>query len=89
MTTDGAREFLMEAKSTLPETEKRPGLIGTVRRFVERHPQIVAWVVLAIGMVGMLLYAARDVDLLPRQLAVLIISTIGLAGLCVWIIGWE
>ncbi|MBI3978122.1 MAG: hypothetical protein HY331_08050 [Chloroflexi bacterium] len=79
----------MEAKLPVPGVTKRPGLLGAVRSFAERHPQIVAWIVLAIGMVAMLLYAARDVDLLPRQLAVLVVSTVGLAGLCVWIIGWE
>jgi hypothetical protein len=40
-------------------------------------------------MVLMLLWAARDVGLLPRQLAALVVSTILLAGLCAWIIGWE
>ncbi len=61
-------------------------------RFVEfynRHPKLVAWVVLAIGMVIMLLWSAKDVGLLPTQTLALVVATIGLAGLCVWIIGWE
>jgi predicted tellurium resistance membrane protein TerC len=57
--------------------------------FYNRHPKLVAWVVLAVGMVAILLWSAKDVGLLPQQSLALVIATIGLAGLCVWIIGWE
>ncbi len=57
--------------------------------FVRNHPRLTAWIVLAIGMVAILVWSARDVGLLPGQWAALIIATIGVAGLCVWIIGWE
>jgi len=57
--------------------------------FYNRRPKLVAWVVLAIGMVAILLWSAKDVGLLPQQTLALVIATIGLAGLCVWIIGWE
>lgn len=57
--------------------------------FVQRHPRLSAWVALAIGMVAILVWSARDVGLLPGQWAALIVATIGVAGLCVWIIGWE
>jgi hypothetical protein len=60
-----------------------------VRQFLSQHPRLVAWFVLAVFMVPMLLWAARDVGLLPGQLATLVVSTILLAGLCAWIIGWE
>ena len=40
-------------------------------------------------MVIVLIIAARDVGLLWNQWLFLILATIGLAGLCVWIIGWE
>jgi hypothetical protein len=60
-----------------------------IREFVSRHPRLVSWFVLALGMVVMLLWAARDVGLLPGQMVALVIATILLAGLCVWIIGWE
>lgn len=53
------------------------------------HPRLVYWVVLAIGMVVILLFAVQGVALEPVQLLVLIVTTIILAGLCVWIIGWE
>lgn len=60
-----------------------------LRSFVNQHPRLSAWVVLAIGMVAILVWSARDVGLEPAQWAALIVATIGLAGLCVWIIGWE
>jgi hypothetical protein len=60
-----------------------------LRNFYTRHPNIVMWIVLALGMVAMLVYSAKDVGLLPTQMAALIVSTILLAGLCVWIINWE
>lgn len=63
--------------------------MSTLKQFVNRHPRLAAWLVLAIGMVAILVWSARDVGLLPRQWAALIVATIGLAGLCVWIIGWE
>jgi protein-S-isoprenylcysteine O-methyltransferase Ste14 len=60
-----------------------------LKEFASRHPQLTAWAVLAIGMVLILLWSAKDVGLLPGQWAALIIATILLAGLCVWIIGWN
>jgi hypothetical protein len=63
--------------------------MSAVKQFVLRHPRLTAWVALAIGMVAILVWSARDVGLLAHQWAALIVATIGLAGLCVWIIGWE
>jgi hypothetical protein len=60
----------------------------SIRNFVERHPQITAWIVLAIGMVIILIWSARDVGFTGGQWAALIVTTILLAGACVWIIGW-
>jgi hypothetical protein len=60
-----------------------------VREFISKHPQLTAWFALAVGMVLILIWAAKDVGLLPHQWGALIVTTIILAGLCVWIIGWE
>ncbi len=57
--------------------------------WIKGHPRLTAWVVLAIGMVIILILSARDVGLEPGQWAALIAATVGLAGLCVWIIGWD
>lgn len=63
--------------------------MDTVKKFASNHPQITSWVVLAVGMVIILVWSARDVGFTGGQWAALIITTILLAGACVWIIGWE
>ncbi len=60
-----------------------------LKSWAKLHPKLVAWLVLAIGMVIMVIWSAKDVGLLPGQMLALVVATIGLAGLCVWIIGWE
>jgi hypothetical protein len=60
-----------------------------MRNWWENHPYLVSWILLAIGMVAILLVSSRNVDLLPMQRFWLVMATIGLAGLCVWIISWE
>ncbi len=60
-----------------------------LKNWASRHPRLTAWIGLAIGMVIILLWSAKDVGLLPSQLAALVVATILLAGLCIWIIGWE
>lgn len=57
--------------------------------WIKQHPRLTAWFVLAVGMVAILIFSARNVGLEAGQWIALIIATIGLAGLCVWIIGWE
>jgi hypothetical protein len=59
-----------------------------IRNFAQKHPQITAWIALAIGMVVILIWSARDVGFTPGQWAALIVTTILLAGACVWIISW-
>jgi predicted tellurium resistance membrane protein TerC len=61
----------------------------SIREFIERHPYLTSWVVLAVGMVAILLWTSKDVELLPSQRAWLVVATILLAGACVWIISWE
>jgi hypothetical protein len=63
--------------------------VSAIIERLKAHPRLVSWVVLAIGMVIILLLAVQGVALEPLQLLVLVITTIILAGLCVWIIGWE
>jgi hypothetical protein len=62
---------------------------GRARRFADRHPLLLSWIALAIGMVAILVYTSRDVGLQPSQLFAMIVATIALAGACVWIISWE
>jgi len=63
--------------------------LNRFKAFITSHPQLTAWVVLAVGMVIILLWSAKDVGLLPGQMAALIVATVLVAGLCVWIIGWD
>lgn len=81
-------EESQEKRSTAadPDDERAS---GGLRGFASRHPQLAAWAVLAVVMVVMVIWSARDVGLLPGQFAAIILATIGLAGLCVWIIGWD
>ncbi len=58
-------------------------------RWVMRHPQLSAWVVLSAGMVALLVYEAQNVRLEPSQWIALIVATILVAGACIWIISWE
>jgi len=60
-----------------------------VRSVYQAHPLLVTWLVLTVGMVAILLWASRDTDLLAHQRLFLVFATVGLAGLCAWIIGWE
>lgn len=57
--------------------------------WIKQHPQLSAWAALALGMVAILLWEARDVGLLFGQWIALIVATVLVAGACVWIIGWE
>jgi predicted tellurium resistance membrane protein TerC len=61
----------------------------SIKDWVNRHPRLTMWAVLALGMVVILVWSAKDVGLLPGQWAALVVATILLAGLCVWIIGWD
>lgn len=57
--------------------------------WIKAHPRWAGWAVLAVGMNAILIYEARDVGLAAQQWAALVIATTLVAGLCVWIIGWE
>ncbi|MBK8988047.1 MAG: hypothetical protein IPM39_18590 [Chloroflexi bacterium] len=60
----------------------------TIKKTVTNHPNLSAWFVLALGMVLILLYEARDVGLETMQWFWLILITILVAGACIWIISW-
>jgi hypothetical protein len=60
-----------------------------IKAWVARHPRLTAWAVLAVGMVAILIWSAKDVGLEALHWVTMIVATIMLAGLCVWIIGWD
>ena len=57
--------------------------------WVKAHPRLTAWLALALGMNAIVIFEARTVGLQAGQWAALIVATTLVAGLCVWIIGWE
>ena len=63
--------------------------MNKLRDFTSRHPRLARWAVLAVGMVIILLFAAKGKGLEPGQLLGLVGATIALAGACAWIIGLE
>jgi hypothetical protein len=76
-------------RATVPAPKRGSALLSRVQVTYQAHPLLATWAVLAVGMVIILLWASRDVDLLLQQRLFLVLATIGLAGLCAWIIGWE
>ena len=62
--------------------------MDSIKNWIKSHPNLAAWIVLAIGMVAILVYEARDVGLEGMQWFWLILVTILVAGACVWIISW-
>jgi hypothetical protein len=60
-----------------------------IKKFAENHPQLASWLALAVGMIIILIWSAWEVGFTAGQWTTLIITTILLAGACVWIIGWE
>lgn len=72
----------MERMKTVP-------VLGQVFGIVDRYPRISAWVVLAVGIVVLLVYEARDVGLSVGNWVALIVASVVVAGLCIWIVSWE
>ncbi len=56
---------------------------------VDRYPRILAWVVLSVGIIALLVYEARDIDLTATNWLALVIASIAVSGLCIWIVSWE
>lgn len=67
----------------------KEGIVSSLMRRLREHPNLVAWLLLSLGMVVLVLYASKDVGFLPGQTLALVAATVALAGLCIWIINWE
>jgi hypothetical protein len=57
--------------------------------WASKHPRLVAWLVLSVGMIGLIGFEGRDVGLRPAQWLSLFVACILVAGACIWIISWE
>lgn len=62
--------------------------MDAIKMWIVAHPNLSAWMVLAVGMVAILAYEARDVGLEAQQWFWLIVVTVLVAGACIWIISW-
>lgn len=60
-----------------------------MRNAWKNHPNLLSWAALALGMVVIVVFSARNVGFQAGQWAAVIAATIILAGLCVWIVSWE
>jgi hypothetical protein len=74
---------------SLPKSRKRRLTMEKLKNFYQNHPIIAQWIILAVGMVIILIVAAKDQGFNLKQWLALISATVILAGLCVWIINWE
>jgi hypothetical protein len=74
---------------SLPKSRKRRLIMEKLKNFYQNHPIISQWIILAVGMVIILIVAAKDQGFNLKQWLALISATVILAGLCVWIINWE
>jgi hypothetical protein len=62
--------------------------MNALKTFYTNHPNLTMWAALALGMVIILLFEARDVGLVGMQWFWLIVITVLVAGACIWIISW-
>jgi hypothetical protein len=60
----------------------------SIMNWIKTHPNLTAWIVLALGMVAILVWEARDIGVEAMQWFWLIVVTILVAGACIWIISW-
>ncbi len=74
---------------SLTSKPAKGGSMSSLRQWVEQHPFLSMWAVLAVGMVAIFWVASRDVELLLSQRLFMAAACVGLAGLCTWIISWE
>jgi hypothetical protein len=63
--------------------------MNRVMDWIKLHPRLTAWMALALGMNAIVVYEARTVGLQAGQWVALVAATTLVAGLCVWIIGWD
>lgn len=60
-----------------------------LRTFWRRHPTLVTWLLLSVGMVLLTVYFARDAGLQSRHAVILSAVSVLLAAACTWILSWE
>ena len=79
-TSQGGRMSVLRNRYSIPRSW---------REWVDEHPFLSMWALLAAGMVAIFLITARDVALLPTQRLFMAAACVLLAGLCTWIVSLE
>lgn len=87
--TFAGRTSLLTARLSLDTHHLSGGYMSSWLKFMNEHPFLTMWAILAVGMVVILLVTSRNVDLLPSQRLFMAIACVLLAGLCAWIVSWE
>ena len=62
--------------------------MSNIRNWIGQHPKLSAWFALAVGMVIIVVFSARDVGLLPTQMLALVVAT-ALARWQARVDGWQ
>lgn len=81
--------LLPTSHSSLDTHHSLGGNMSSWRKFMDEHPFLTMWAILAVGMVAIFLVTSRDVELLPSQRLFMAVACVLLAGLCAWIVSWE
>ena len=61
-------------------------MIERLRQFFGRYVWMQAWLILGVGMVALLLWFSRGVDLLLRERLAMVLATLAVAALCARIV---
>jgi len=90
LAADSAQDSTRRAAALFTFVTKILAMLTKMKNFAEARPRLASWIFLAVGMVVILIISApKDGTLTVGNWIFLILATIGLAGLCAWIIGWE
>src|SRR5947209_4110728 len=81
-----AREPLLYGPMAV-SPDSPPSLFARLRVFYEEHPVLGNFLLLAPPMVVILLLSIQSAIMEPSQRAAMVVATIGLAGVCAWIVG--
>jgi len=72
-----------------PGERSQGGRMSVLRKWVDEHPFLSMWALLAVGMVAIFWITARNVELLFTQRLFMAVACVALAGLCSWIVSLE
>jgi hypothetical protein len=57
--------------------------------WVRRHPRLVAWVILAAVLIGVVAFDTRALGLRGLRMVLLVVAALGVSAAAVWIVSWD